>query len=591
MDERIQALIAAETQGRLNDKGKALLAEIRKSGMLNQPAQDGGFSNSAKAAARTAEFGARGFTDSALETVGAIPDAVASGLRYIGVPAPEKGFYTDKLKQGAKAVGQTLSAPLNAAVDFGPDAPANDLEKGAYGAGRGVADAATVMVPGAALAKSAKAGSVAQGVGKALATAPAVQAGAGGVGGAVTEVTDNPLLGMAASVAVPLGLAALPKVVTPAANTLSGEERRLAAMFEREGGKLTAGQATGSKPLQTVESTFMQLPFTRSSQAGIYDAQRKAFNKMVLGRAGVSADTATPEVLDTAFNRIGTVFDDIARRTTIKVDGTMARDIRQAYQEYSKRLPTDIKPVFKSYVDDLMQAVKAGRKPGVTNVTISGETYKTIASDLRRAARNANKDPDLREALGKLSATLDDAVERSVGKGMKEEWRAARRDYRNLLMIDKAMAMAPQADAAAGNIPFGALKNSVRQSDPGGFARGRGEMNDVSRVGSFLGSTKVPDSGTAARTNLMGLLQGGPGVAGGAGGLALGGSPEAAAIGAGVGLTANLGLPKTAQMMMNSDAGQAYLRNSLLSQTQIPQLSVGPLAGILSANQVGQIKQ
>ena len=46
-------------------------------------------------ALRAAEFGSRGFMDTAAETVGAIPELAASGLRAIGLPAPESGYYPE----------------------------------------------------------------------------------------------------------------------------------------------------------------------------------------------------------------------------------------------------------------------------------------------------------------------------------------------------------------------------------------------------------------------------------------------------------------------------------------------------------------
>jgi hypothetical protein len=594
MPSRLEILLEAERRGKMTPEMAGILSEARKRGLAPpplEPAQSGGFFDAGKKAARAAEFGSRGFMDSAMETVGAIPELVASGLRYTGLPAPEPGYYADTLKKGYRKLGQALSAPISNAVDFGPNVPVNDVEKGAYGAGRGVADVASFMVPGAALARTARAGTTANAVGKAMMASPVLQSVAGSVGGATTEVTGEPLLGMAASMATPLAVAGLPRVITPIGRNLSSEEARLAALFEKEGGKLTAGQATGSKPLRAIESSFTQLPLTSRAQHEIYGAQREAFNRMVLGKAGIGAKEATPEVMESAFNRIGSVFDDIARRTTVVVDRKLSNDIDLVVQNYGRRLPRDVSRVFDSYVDDINVAINASRSPGALRVTIDGETYKNIASDIRRAARSSRSNPSLQGALFQLGKALDGAMGRSVPKALKGEWNQARRDYRNLLMIDDSMAMAPAADMVAGNIPFGALKNAVRQSDPRGFSRGRGGMNDMARIGTFLGSTKLPDSGTPIRTNAIKWLQGGPLAAGGTGGYALGGSPEMVLAGAGTAAATSLGLPKLVQMGMNSDLGQAYLRNNLLPPNIHLNRLPGLLRNIAAANQMGQIKR
>ena len=113
----------------------------------------------------------------------------------------------------------------------------------------------------------------------------------------------------------------------------------------------------------------------------------------------------------------------------------------------------------------------------------------------------------------------------------------------------------------------------------------------MARIGTFLGSTKLPDSGTPIRTNAIKWLQGGPLAAGGTGGYALGGSPEMVLAGAGTAAATSLGLPKLVQMGMNSDLGQAYLRNNLLPPNIHLNRLPGLLRNIAAANQMGQIKR
>ena len=105
-------------------------------------------------AVRKAEFAARGFSDSALETLGAIPDAVSAGMRFVGMDTPEAGYYTNALKQGFRNVGETVSAPLNAAMPDVMQGEMSTADKAAYGGGRGAADAGAFFVTAAAATKS-----------------------------------------------------------------------------------------------------------------------------------------------------------------------------------------------------------------------------------------------------------------------------------------------------------------------------------------------------------------------------------------------------------------------------------------------------
>lgn len=555
-------------------------------------------------ALRGAEFAARGFMDSAAETIAAPFDLVNRGLRAIGVPIPgQNGGVAAGLKRGTQAVGEVVSAPANAAlqaagVDMGQQTPEGAGERFAYGAGRGVADAASIALPAAGVARMSRPGTVTAGTAQALASQPVTQAFSGAVGGGVGEATDSPLAGFAAAVAAPLGVAGLRRAVSPVTMNLTPEEARRAAIAKQYGIDLTPGQQTGSRPLQALESSFAQLPFSSGRQNAIYDAQRTGFNRAALSKAGVNADRVSPEVLDRAFTELGKRFDDLAARTTVRPDAQFGQDIAAVANNYGRRLPTDVAPVFNSYMadlDPLLQAAAKGQNP-----QIDGRTFQNISSNLARAARNARNRPELQDALNSLRGALDDALERSAAQGanpqiprlpgaggsnanLADEWREARRQYRNLLMIDEAAGAGTQADRAAGNLSFGAMRAAVDRADPRGFARGRGEMADIAQLGDFL-AQKIPNSGTPERQAAMRIAQGGMGAGGLGGAMAFGADPLLAA-----GLTAGaLAMPPILQGAMNSSAGRAYLTNQFLSG-QGPQINRALVAALLGGQAKGEL--
>jgi hypothetical protein len=117
-----------------------------------------------------------------------------------------------------------------------------------------------------------------------------------------------------------------------------------------------------------------------------------------------------------------------------------------------------------------------------------------------------------------------------------------------------------------------------------GKALGRGDLNELARVGLRFVSPSVPDSGTAQRQLIQGLLTSGGGATLGAGtAAATGHNPlEGAAYGATAGV-ATLALPKLVQALMNSPAGKAYLTKGMVD------LSPSGRAALVAALRTGAI--
>lgn len=396
-------------------------------------------------------------------------------------------------------------------------------------------------------------------------------AGAGGAGERLQSAAASGAMGAATGAAIPAIAGASGRALQPVRSKLSPEGARLADVARQEGIPLSTAQATGSKPLAVMESAFGNMPMTAGPQQAFSEAQRQAFNRAVLRRAGVEADTATPEVIDRAFQEIGRRFDDVAARTTVNIDDAFYQQIDDVAQEYGRRLPTDVAPVFQSYIDDIAKMRAAGSEPGVTATTIDGKSFQKVYSDLRRRARSAKNRPDLQQALNALADTLDDAMMRTgrnadnlpalpgqqgMATNPADEWAALRRQYRNLLAVDGAMDKTT-AGAATGDIMPTALAQSVRRQ--GGYTRGRGDLNDLARVGATFVRDNVPDSGTAQRMLMQNLLTGG--VAGGAGYMGSG-DPMAGLAFAGAGLAG----PRLAQALYNSPAGKRYLGSNVLDR-------------------------
>jgi len=522
-----------------------------------------GFRDAAAGTLRKAELASRGLTDSVLEGVGSLPDAAAWLFRQAGLPSTPPGFYSDTLKEGFNAAGRAVSAPLTAMFPDALKGEQTTADELVYGAGRGVGDAAKTLIPGALVSKAAPAGSLVQRSAQALTAQPVMQAASGAAGGAVGEVTDNPLLGAAAALAVPLIAATGGRAVSPVRSRLTGEEARLAEVAAREGVPLTPAQKTGSKPLKTLESVFGDLPFTSGPQAKVAASQQSAFNSAVLRRAGMEADNAAPEVLSAARDRFGREFTKLTKATTVSLDDQFLGDLQGVVSTYGDNLDALKKPIFDKVVKDVLD----------TNGTLSGEVYQKTRSTLSRLAKSyRSSDPEFASATRGLRDALDDAAARALPEGVKPEWDDLRAQYGAFKAIERAMTNSTAA-ATAGDIPPTQLSAAIRAQDPSGYAQGRGQLNELARIGTAFVRDNVPNSGTSQRTALMQLMQGGsPGALAAAYGS--GGDPLSMAAGA----AATAFGPRAVQMAYNSPAGQAYLNNEIAKALG---LRPGSAAGIL----------
>lgn len=507
--------------------------------------------SSGQMAARKVGLAAQGVNDAFLPTIiGAPVDAAAFALRQVGIPANDPVGGSASIRRGidylatapgrvVDAISQRSTAPLTDSRTSRIE-PVTTGERTAYGAGEGVGNALAITLPAGMVARGAQAGTATQGVANALATQPVMQAVAGGVGGAVTGATDNPLYGLGAALAVPVAASIGRGIISPATNRLNPQEQRLVAAAAREGVPLTPAQQTGSPGLRAIEDTMAKVPGASGPMNRTIGNQRQAFDQAVMRRTGQAATDASPDTIERAFQIAGQNFDDLASRTTLNVDNQFVNDVTRVAQDYGRRLETNVAPVFQSYMDDLAPLLQAAQ--GGNNPQIAGEIYSRIRSDIGATIRANGKNPDLQRALGAVQSALDDAVERSTSGPLRREWQEVRRQYQALLTVDKAMQGGTQADRSAGNIPLGAFKNAVKQADPRGYARGRGQLNELSRVGDFIGQ-RTPDSGTATREAII--------------------NPLAWPV---------MGAANLLARGYNSGAGQAYLTNQLAGQTDLSAL-------------------
>lgn len=452
----------------------------------------------------------------------------------------------DALKSGVQR-GARLVPGLNA---FAGAPTSQEIQKGVEG------------VTGEFYKPQTMAGEYAQTAGEFL---PAAAAGPGGIArrlavqaaapAALSETAGQLTKGSAAepyarvggALAAPAAMATARRLVTPLPNT--PERQAAVELLRGEGVDLTAGQATGRKRLQYFEAE-------RGSPA-VVERQGEQFTAAALRRTGENANRATPEVIDNAFNRIGNQFDTLAARHTAAVDQQLAADVRASVDNYNNLVsPPNRTPAVANFVQEL--ATAAQRNGG----QIPGDVYQSLRSRMERAARGMGNNPEARTAIRDVREALDEAMERSIARsGVPDDlgaWREARRQYRNLLVVERAATGAGE-NAALGIISPAQLRQAtVNVQGRRNYARGDGDFADLARAG--VGTmTPLPNSGTPGRllAQNMGATIGS--AIGGATGFAAGGP-----IGIPLGTIAGAAMPSVMGRAATSRAGRAYLSNQLL---------------------------
>lgn len=374
--------------------------------------------------------------------------------------------------------------------------------------------------------------------------------------GQLTKGTSaEPYARIAGAMLSPVAEGAARRVITPL--PASAERQALAQTLHNEGVPLTAGQSSGNRPLQWMESALGDTPGAGGIAARTMENQAENFTAAALRRAGIDANRATPEVIDNAFHRIGNDFETIGQRNNVAADRRLGTDLTRVEREYNNVVsPSNRAPVIANTAQDIgdMMAQNGGH--------LTGQQYNAITSRLARQARNAAADPQLREGLQGLRTAVDDAMERSMfragNQGDLQLLRQARNQYRNMIVLERA-ATGAGSGAAEGLISPSQLRNAVVQQGRRAYGRGLGDFADLARAGEAL-LKPLPQSGTSPRHNVTHLLQTVGAIVGGGAGAA--GGPGGAAAGALAGLAA----PAVAGRALLSRPAQAYLGNQLLAE-------------------------
>lgn len=404
---------------------------------------------------------------------------------------------------------------------------------------------------------------------QAIAGETAMALGSGAGAAAAEQIApDNPWAEMLGQVGGALGVSGASRAAKRAITPFDVSPERAAASdaLRREGVELTAGQQTGSKGLQYAESEL-----GGGQIAHLNEQQAEQFTSAALRRAGISADRATPAVMNRAFTDLGQQFDDIASRSSMPLDRQLGSELADALQDYRDLVPDPLRaPVVENAVAGIINAARGG-------TFVPGTAYQALRSRFDRLARGAATDPQLSEALYGIRNAMDAAVERYLAQASPDTlgaWQQARHDYRNMLVLERASQNGGEA-AALGLISPAQLRSAVQNIyGKRSYVRGQDEFSELAQAGQAT-MTPLPQSGTAPRTAVRNLTAGVPSVLGAGLGAGAGGLPGAIA-----GAVAGAAVPAVAGRAILSGAGRRYLGNRVIRDRSPAAQGAAPAAGV-----------
>ena len=364
------------------------------------------------------------------------------------------------------------------------------------------------------------------------------------------------------------GLAGVPggaKLITPSVPATAQRAADVAALRAAEV-PMTAGQITGSRPLQWMESAAADMPFSGPAAQRLFDRTatgydqaltNSIFDRNALTQRGIPPEAALPQP-DVAAAGRGSLQDEYNRTilpNTLRADPQLMHDQQAVLTAYERgTLPSqraggsrDLAEIHNDILDHLV-ANQGG---------MAGDVYQQMRSRLGTQARAAQvNNPYLATALRDTRGALDRAMARSLPPDDAAALADTNRRYALMKQTESAVARAGDHLSPAG------VAQAVRAGRASQYMTNAGDLDPLVRAAANV-LKPLPNSGTAARTaaqqlyNLPQMLH--AAAASGAGGTlgALFGLP---------GIVAGIVAPHAAARMVVSRPGQAYLSNQLLPQ-------------------------
>jgi hypothetical protein len=333
-------------------------------------------------------------------------------------------------------------------------------------------------------------------------------AGYGGVQGAgkSTETENLPSDVVAGTALGGIGGAALGTVGAAIAPQLQKGAREL----QQAGVPLTAGSAFGGQ-IQSIEQAAESLPIAGELIKGARREQFEAFNKAAFNRAlkaidpklTVPKELPLREAADFTYQQISNKYNTIYPNTQLSLNNTLNRQLSGLQNKYSTATLGEAGAAqFQAQLNNIKSRFEGG-KP------ITGAQVKALKEDLRLLTDAYKGSAGSEKLLGNAFDDLENSVMmsfRNQNPKYAKDLKSADTAYATYKKVENAAASAKGAD---GVFTPAQLETAVKQGNKSQYARGKALLQDLSNTGYDVLGNKVPDSGTAGRLGIAGMLTGG----------------------------------------------------------------------------------
>ncbi|MDV2988464.1 UNVERIFIED_CONTAM: cell wall hydrolase [Methylobacteriaceae bacterium AG10] len=325
-------------------------------------------------------------------------------------------------------------------------------------------------------------------------------AAAGAFGGAInTGLTGGDIADNAASGAMVGGAvgSALPAVGAAARGTLnrltgatSPELAQLARAAQERGFPVRAAEISNSPLVRGADAALSKIP--GMGYGGIDASKQAALNRGVAQVIGEDAPRITPTVVQTARDRIGKVFDRVAKDSWVRADDELSGALGNIMGQAAEALPRD-------KLGQLQKLVTGTIMPKFGTLgEMEGSAYQALTrKGSTLSLLQDSGDPTIAHFARQIRGALDDALERSAGPELAGELRQARTQYRALKVIE------PLVDDTSGNIDAAALRSAVGKATDGMVYGRGGDLAELARIAGTFGPQR---GGTAAPSDPLGTL-------------------------------------------------------------------------------------
>ena len=444
----------------------------------------------------------------------------------------------------------------------------------------------SMLIPGAALGRvSGAVGAAARGL-----SAPATFRGAaagGGLLGALTPLEEGESRATSAAIGAAGGLIGqgisrgVSRVIQPSKSVPSPQAAKAVKRLQAEGIPVDLAEASGSENLRIVRRFLTDNPISAAAMRKGEEARQAAFNRAALKTIGEQGEAAIPEVLSRADQRIGSVMDDIAKNTRVKVPGKLLDTMAQVERDAAMILSDAEAGPLRQQLNNILSKIG-------DDDAIPGAAYQNA----RRLASQLSAKPGVSPLGRQLREALDEALQESVPKAQVDAIKTARKQYRNLMRIQESIGTTELGDIS---IPKLAAATS-RKAERGAalLDRGDAELARLSRSANTLRES-FPQSGTAPRAAIQYYgMAGAPLAAGAAYDLSqqgeLSGASQAGLAAGALGLMGPAALRRAYQNPALRDyilrgIGSPAARQMLMGPTARGAMTYGPAAGLLSQDE------